>query len=149
MRRVAPILICVLLLGVPAGAQDVAAADSRQLSHGELAVLLLRLGQPQATSPSPANALQQCKELGLMPSDWTGEGVVTHGELADVVGQYGIVYTAADRSDPVSRAFAEAYLRRHVGKLREFISQRLGHEASVNHIMDLGIDRAVSPSDFP
>lgn len=149
MRRVAPILICLLFFGSLAGAQDAASADNPQLTHGELAVLLLRVGQPQVTSRTPGEALQQCKVLGLMPTEWTAGGIVTHGDLADVVGQYGIVYTAADRSDPVSRAFAEAYLRRHVGKLREFISQRLGHEASVNHIMDLGIDRAVSPSDFP
>lgn len=149
MRRIAPVLIFVLLCVPLAAAQGGAAAENPQLSHGELAVLLLKLGQPQVTSPTPENALQQCKEFGLVPTDWTSEGVVTHGELADVVGQYGIVYTAADSEEPVSRAFAEAYLRRHVGKLREFISQRLGHEASVNHIMDLGIDRAVSPSDFP
>lgn len=148
MRRVLVVLGVVLLAGSWAGAQASPEAGNPDLTQGQLAVLLLKVGQPQGPSGTPDEALQQCKELGLLPAEWTGDGIVTHGDLADVVGQYGIVYTAADRSDPVSRAFAEAYLRRHVGKLREFISQRLGHEASVNHIMDLGIDRAVSPSDF-
>ena len=86
MRRIAPILVLVLLSGALAGAQDDAAAENPQLSHGELAVLLLKLGQPQAPPVTPEEALQLCKDMRLIPTEWSSEGTVTHGELADVIG---------------------------------------------------------------
>jgi hypothetical protein len=147
MRRVAVTLTLILTVALSVGAQDEAATNPN-LTHGDFAVLLLKAGQPQVTPPAPNEALRKCQELTLMPSDWTPDGMLTHGELADVVGRYGVVYTPAGRDDPVSRAFAEAFLRRHIGQLRDFISLRLGHETAVTHVMDLGIDRAVSPSDF-
>ena len=83
-----------------------------------------------------------------MPAEWNEVEIVTHGNLAEVVGRFGVVYAPADPEDPVSRVFAEAFLRRHIGKLREFLGPSLGHEASAAHVMDDGIDRAVSPADF-
>ncbi len=148
MRRVLFILTLLLLAGATAGAQDSAEAQNPNLTHGELAVLLLKVGQPQVIIQDPEIALRECQDLGLIPSDWTTDGIVTHGELADVVKRYGVIYTPAGPDEPVSRAFAEAFLRREVGKLREFISLRLSHEASTGHVMDLGIDRAVSPSEY-
>jgi hypothetical protein len=147
MQRVAVMLTLVVTVAMSVGAQDEAIRNPN-LTHGEFAVLMLKAGQPQVTPPAPDEALQTCQELSLMPSDWAVDGILTHGELADVVGRYGVVYTPAGADDPVSRAFAEAFLRRHIGQLRDFISLRLGHETAVTHIMDLGIDRAVSPSTF-
>jgi hypothetical protein len=147
MQRRFLVLTVVLLAAAFAGAQDTASANPN-LTHGGLAVLLLKAGQPQVTPPEPEPALRKCQELELMPSEWTADEILTHGELADVVGQYGVIYTPAGPDDPVSRAFAEAFIRRHIGQLRDFMSLRLGHEEAVTHVMDLGIDRAVSPSTF-
>ena len=149
MRRTLPILTLVLLVGALAAAQDVAESENPLINQGEMASLLLKVGQPQSQAQTPDIALQTCKDIGLVPYEWTGDEILTHGDLSDVVARYGVVYAPADADDPVSRAFAEAFLRREIGKLRDFIKLRLGHEASASHIMDLGIDRAVSPSEYP
>ena len=54
----------------------------------------------------------------------------------------------ADRDKPVSQPFAEAMLRRELTRLRDYLARRMGHGISINHILDQGVDRAVSPSRF-
>jgi len=39
-------------------------------------------------------------------------------------------------------------LRREITRLRDYLARRMGHGISVNHILDQGVDRAVSPSHF-
>ena len=148
MRRALLVIGLVCLAVATASAQDAAPEENPALSRGELASLLLKVGQPQSPRSAPETALRQCKDLGLVPVEWTAEGIATHGDLAEVVGRYGVIYAPADSEDPVSQVFAEAFLRRNIGKLREFIGASLGHEASASHVMDEGIDRAVSPLDF-
>jgi hypothetical protein len=153
MRRVLIIGVLTLGIGTSAIAQQSSDPDTATLSHGEFAVLLLRAMSPAPQQVlEPDQALANLKELGLAHSDWTVDGILTHGELADVALQLGIVYTPytpADRDRPVSPAFAEAFLRREASLLREYRSRRGGHGFSTSHVLDQGVDRAVSPSDFP
>jgi hypothetical protein len=145
MRRVS-VLVCVIGL---LGAAGAAAADDDVITHGEFAVLLLRAGAGfTGELPQPEAALASVKELGLAPEEWTLEGPLTHGELADTVGRMGVSYVPADRDAFASRPFVEALLRRELSKLRDYLATRLGHGFSVNHILDQGVDRAVSPSRF-
>jgi hypothetical protein len=83
-----------------------------------------------------------------MPTTWLSDDGMTHGELAQVMGQIGVSYLPAHPDEPVSGVFVEAFLWREVTKLRDYYAKRLGHGFSANHILDAGVDRAVSPSDF-
>jgi hypothetical protein len=65
-----------------------------------------------------------------------------------VLGQLGVEYFPADRDAPVSQSYAEALLRRELTRLRDYLARRMGHGFSTNHILDQGVDRAVSPSHF-
>lgn len=150
MRRllVASLIVCIGCLLIPA--QAMAASDEdNAISYGDFAVLLLKaaLGYTD-TIPDPETALEKVQQLGLIPSTWQVDGRLTHGELADVMLQFGIIYLPTDRDAPASEPYVAALLRRELTKLRDYLAYRMGHGFSVNHVLDLGIDRAVSPSDF-
>lgn len=153
MRKVLMAGVLVLGIGTMALAQQGVDPDTATISHGEFAVLLLRAMAPAPQQVlEPEQALTDLKEIGLAHADWTVDGILTHGELADLALQLGVVYTPytpAERARPVSPAFVEAFLRREASLLREYRARRGGHGFSASHVLDQGVDRAVSPSDFP
>ncbi len=121
-----------------------------QITHGEFAVLLLQAaaGYSITTLPDEITALQQVAFYEMVPIDWLVDDVLTHGEMSEVLERFGVVYIPSDRDAPVSREYAEAMLRRVLTRLRDYLARRMGHGFSVNHILDQGVDRAVSPSRF-
>ena len=151
MKRV--LLVCFVFLFASAGtmsAQDEPIAQEVDgITHGLFAVLLLKAAAGYTdTLPDPVDALDQVKRYGMIPESWLVDEVLTHGEMSQVLEQFGVVYIPADRDKPVSHDFAEALLRRELSRLRDYLARRMGHGFSVNHILDLGVDRAVSPSRF-
>jgi hypothetical protein len=123
--------------------------DKNAITKGEFAQLVLdiALGYEQAT-PDVVTSLERMKNLGIAPATWAADELMTHRDLADVCHHVGIEYMASKPDAPVSGAFVAALLHREVGKLRDYTARRLGHGFSANHVLDAGVDRAVSPSDF-
>ena len=148
MRRMLTVLVMVLLASTVAGAQDTVQQARETLTLEELAVLLLQYGQPQVPPAGPAESFKAVQEIGLYPSDWNPGDVVTHGQMSDILSRLGIVYTTASQDEPISPAFAETLLRRGMFRLRDYMARRMGIGSSLPHILDEGVDRAVSPSDF-
>ena len=151
MRRV--LLLCFVVLFAGAGltlAQDeTAEQELNGITHGQFAVLLLKAAAGYTdTLPDPVDALDQVKRYGLIPESWLVDDVLTHGEMSEVLLRFAVVYVPSDRDAPVSNDFAEALLRREITRLRDYLARRMGHGISVNHILDQGVDRAVSPSRF-
>ncbi len=149
MRRLVGVSLAVALAIAIFAPAVSASEEDTAISYGDFAVLLLKaaLGYTD-TIPDPVTALEKVKQLGLVPSAWQADGQLTHGELADVMLQFGVLYLPVDRDAPASAPYVEALLRRELTKLRDYLAYRMGHGFSVNHVLDLGIDRAVSPSDF-
>ena len=151
MRRLITVGGIVLLLASVAVAQS----DPEQarykdaISKGEFAQLVLKIavGYAEAT-PDPTTALEKVQRWGLAPTTWQTDEPLLHWELAEVVGRMGIEYLPAKPDAPVSGVFVEAFLWREVTKLRDYNAKRLGHGFSANHVLDAGVDRAVSPADF-
>jgi hypothetical protein len=151
MKRL--ILLCFVILFAWAGAvlaqEEPVDQEVDGITHGQFAVLLLKAAAGYTdTLPDPVDALDQVKRYGLIPRSWLVDEVLNHGEMSQVLEQFGVVYVPADRDKPVSNDFAEALLRRELSRLRDYLARRMGHGFSVNHILDLGVDRAVSPSRF-
>jgi len=151
MRRMLMIIVLVLLVATAAAAQTdsekVSAKDS--ITHGEFAqmVMDIALGYEEAT-PDPVTALEKLQRWGIVPTTWEVDAPLTHGELSQVLAHVGIEYLPAKPNAAVSGVFVQALLWREVGKLRDYNARRLGHGFSANHVLDSGVDRAVSPSDF-
>ena len=151
MRRLMMIGVLVLLVATAAAAQTdiekVSARDS--ITHGEFAqmVMDIALGYEEAT-PDPVTALEKLQRWGIVPTTWEVDAPLTHGELSLVLAHVGIEYLPAKPNAAVSGVFVQALLWREVGKLRDYNARRLGHGFSANHVLDAGVDRAVSPSDF-
>jgi len=128
--------------------------DVEGITHGQFAVLLLKAAAGYTdTLPDEVDALDQVKRYGLVPKDWLGEDVLTHGQMSEVLERFGVMYFPADRDAPVSNEYAEAVLRRELTRLWDYLARRLGHGISINHILDKfmydkGVYRAVSPSRF-
>ena len=151
MKRI--LLLCFVILLASAGLATAQEAPVEKgaagITHGEFAVLLLQAAAGYTDAlPDEETALEQVKGYGLVPEDWQIDEVLTHGELAEVLGRFGVDYFPADRDAPVSLPFAEALVRRELTHLQDYLARRMGHGFSVNHILDQGIDRAVSPSRF-
>jgi hypothetical protein len=143
-------VFCALfvMMSVAIGAQDVEPASTGDISHGEFAVLLLKAAQGVEWINNPEVALEKVKEYDLVSETWELETVLTHGELSEVLARFGAVYVPANADDPVSQAFAEVIVRRELSKLRDYLARRMGHGFSTAHVLDEGVDRAVSPSGF-
>ena len=151
MKRMAWLFFVFLFVGAGVMfAQEAPAEQGEEgITHGQFAVLLLKAAAGYTdTLPNEASALDLVKRYELVPADWQLDDVLTHGEMADVLGQLGVDYFPADRDAPVSPSYAEALLRRELTRLRDYLAHRMGHGFSVNHILDQGVDRAVSPSHF-
>lgn len=151
MRRLMMIGGVVLMLAASAVAQtDVEMARTKDaITHGEFAQLVMdiALGYEEAT-PDAVTALEKLQRWGIAPTTWEVDASLTHRELAEVLAHIGIEYLPSKPDAPVSGVFVEALLWREMGKLRDYNAKRLGHGFSSNHVLDAGVDRAVSPSDF-
>jgi len=151
MRRLITISGLVLFFATTAMTQaatrDVRDKDS--ITQGEFAqmVMDIALGYEQAT-PDAETALEKLQGWGIAPTTWEADAPLTHRQLAELLEQLGIEYLPAKPDAPVSGSFVEALLWRETGKLRDYMATRLGHGFSANHVLDAGVDRAVSPSDF-
>jgi hypothetical protein len=119
------------------------------ITQGEFAQLVMdiALGYEEAT-PDPQTALEKMQRWGIVPTTWEAGQPLTHGDLALVLGNIGIEYLPPNPDALVSGVFVETLLWREVGKLRDYSATRMGHGLSANHVLDSGVDRAVSPSDF-
>ena len=151
MKRVFVLCFAILLAwaGAMSAQEEPVEQDLEGITHGQFAVLLLKAAAGYTdTLPDEVDALDQVKRYGLVPASWLGDDVLTHGEMAKVLERFGVMYFPADRDAPVSQEFAEALLRREITRLRDYLARRLGHGFSINHILDEGVDRAVSPSRF-
>jgi len=151
MKRALVLCFAILFAGAWAviAQEEPGEQDVQGITHGQFAVLLLKAAAGYTeTLPDPVDALDQVKRYGLMPESWLVDEVLTHGEMSQVLEQFGVVYVPADRDKPVSNDFAEALIRRELTRLRDYLARRLGHGFSINHILDQGVDRAVSPSHF-
>ena len=150
MRRAAVLCVLVLVTGALVSARgQPESQDSKAITHGEFSVLLLKVALGYTdTIPDPETALDKVKRLGLVPAAWEASGELTHGEFADVLMRFGVMYVPVDRNAPASTPYVEAFLRRSLSKLRDYLAHRMGHGFSTSHVLDLGVDRAVSPSDF-
>ena len=151
MKRMACLFFVFLFVG--SGVMFAQEAPAEQgvddITHGQFAVLLLKATAGYTdTLPDEVTALDLVQRYGLVPADWLIDDVLTHGEMADVLERFGVSYIPADRDKPVSPPYAEALLRREITRLRDYLAHRMGHGFSVNHILDQGVDRAVSPSHF-
>ena len=151
MRRLITICGLVLLFATMAVAQSNVeeARDKDAITQGEFAQLVMdiALGYEEAT-PDPATALEKLQGWGIAPTTWEVDALLTHRQLSELLSQVGIEYLPAKPDANVSGSFVEALLWREVGKLRDYNARRLGHGFSANHVLDAGVDRAVSPSDF-
>jgi len=150
MRRVITVCGLVLLFATAAVAQTTAEArDKDAITQGEFAqmVMDIALGYEEAT-PDSETALEKLQGWGIAPTTWEADAPLTHRQLAELLEQVGIEYLPAKPDAPVSGSFVEALLWRETGKLRDYMARRLGHGFSANHVLDAGVDRAVSPSDF-
>ncbi len=151
MRRLMMISALILLVATAATAQTDAdrASEVDSITHGEFAqmVMDIALGYEEAT-PDPVTALEKLQRWGIIPTTWEVDVPLTHAELSEVLAHVGIEYLPAKPGAAVSRVFVKALLWREVGKLRDYNAKRLGHGFSANHVLDSGVDRAVSPSDF-
>jgi hypothetical protein len=124
-----------LVFAVTVTAQD--ESETEYITHGEFAALLMKFGAFQTDIPAPEQALIEVKRLGLIPSDWETDDFLTHGAFADVVQPLGMVYVPTDRDELATRIFVEAFLRREVWKLRDYLIAVLG-----------GDNPVTSPSEF-
>ena len=151
MKRVLLVSLVILfaLPGAVIAQEEPAEQEMEGISHGQFAVLLLKAAAGYTdTLPVEEDALDLVKRYELVPASWLVEDILTHGELAFVLELFGVVYVPADRDKPVSRPYAEAVLRRELTRLRDYLARRMGHGISINHMLDQGVDRAVSPSHF-
>jgi hypothetical protein len=114
--------LVVVMAALTVVAQDAVEPSDDVLPHGDFAVLLLRAvaGDGFQTSNS-MRALEECKRLQLIPPDWTAEGLLTHGEFADVLSTLGVVYAPTDRDATASPEFVEAMLRRKAWLMRDYL----------------------------
>jgi hypothetical protein len=137
----------MLSFGTLAAAQDAADPASTPLTHGELSVLLLKVGQPGGEVPGPEGALKTAQELGLVPSERKSSDVVTHGQFSDIVSRFGVDYSPADRDEVMSVAFGEAFIRREFSRLRDYMT-KTGSHSTMEDLLFEEAGRALSPSDF-
>jgi hypothetical protein len=151
MRRLMTVGVLMLILAASAGAQS----DPEQarykdaITKGEFSQLILKIAAGYAdATPDPVTSLEKVQRWGLIPTTWHADEPLLHRELAEVMRHMGVEYLPAKPDSPVSGVFVEAFLWREITKLRDYNAKRLGHGFSANHVLDAGVDRAVSPSDF-
>lgn len=144
MRRA--MMICLLLVSVAAlgASQETAGTTTEKLTNGELASLILKTGQPQAAQLSPAAALREVQDLGLMPNNWRSDAVVTQEAFADVMAEFGIHYLVTSNAAPVSDSVAQTYLRRDSNRVHDTVMRPTDRLLSQQNVLDQGRPRFVS-----
>jgi len=149
MRRLITFGFCILLVASVAAAKQDNVQGHDAITHGEFAQLVMEIALGYAEStPDPTTALEKLQRWDLVPVTWNEHQKLTHGELSEVLAQVGIEYLPARPQAHVSRTFVTTLLWRQTGKLRDYVAARLVHGFSANHVLDAGVDRAVSPSDY-
>lgn len=152
MKRLTVVFSLVLLVAGVAVAQEGPSPNrsDNAITHGEAAQLILKIaaGYADEATPDPQTAHELLQAWGIVPVTWPWDDALVHRELSEILARVGIEYLPANADGPVSRVFLEALLWREVTKLRDYYAKRLGHGFSANHVLDAGVDRAVSPSDF-
>jgi hypothetical protein len=148
MRHATLTLVLMLSLGSLAVAQDAPDPASTPLTHGELSVLLLKVGQPGGQVPGAEVALKTVQDMGLVPSDRKNADVVTHGQFSDIVSRFGVEYAPADRDEVMSVAFGEAFIRREFSRLRDYMTKTSTHSTMEDVLVEEAGRAVVSPSDF-
>jgi len=119
------------------------------ITRAELAQLVYRVYAPsEGAVPDPITAFADLRDFGLIPEHWNESEIVTEEDLAEVLNRLGVQYRPASENAPVSRAFVEALLRRHLGELRHYLGHRIEHGAEADLILSEGGGRAVSPYQF-
>ena len=136
MRR-AVIVIAVLMVASLASPQSQDEASEKFITHGEFAVLLLKVMSFQEGVSGPVEALDKVKRLELVPLDWALDELLTHGEFATVLLAMGVSYVPDDADERATRDFVEAMLRRERWKLRDYLFALGGGPGPI-----------VSPSEF-
>ncbi len=146
------LLACVAAAQAPAPTPAVPGEANEDITQGQFAQLLLRAiaTKTDETAPqlSPEKALNRARELELVPAGWHAEWLLTQQDLADVLKLLGIEFQPAEPTAPVSRAFAEALLRRNQLGFEQYGQMKFTHGQAGALITDEGVDRAVSPSQF-
>jgi hypothetical protein len=118
-------------------------------THGFFSQLLVRtITPPQDAIPDEQTSMDLLKNEGLVPLGWLIPDFLTHAELKDVLARMGVLYETVDQDEPVSVPFAIAVVRRELSTIKDYWAKRMGHGFAKSHVLDLGIDRAVSPSEF-
>jgi len=151
MRRLLMAVGVILLISAPALAQSniEEIRTKSSITQGEFSQLVMdiALGYEQST-PDAVTAVEKLKGWGIVPASWEAGTTLTHGDLALALRPIGIDLSVSKPDGEVSGVFAESLLWREVGKLRDYMAKRLGHGLSANHVLDAGVDRAVSPSEL-
>jgi hypothetical protein len=119
------------------------------ITRAELAQLVYLVYAPSADAvPDPITAFADLRDFGLIPEHWSGSEIVTEGDLAEILQRLGVQYRPGSEDAPVSRAYVEALLRRHLGELRHYLGRRIAHGAEIDLILSERGGRPVSPDRF-
>lgn len=103
---------------------------SEQITHGVLAQMLLEvIATKEPPQLDPPVALEKGKQIGLLPQEWSADGVLTQAEMADVLRGLcpSSSYQPSDPEGGVSRAFAAVLLRRNLPCIRHTLAGTLAH----------------------
>jgi hypothetical protein len=115
-------------------------------TRGDFAVGVCKFLHINETEEVPA--LIELKRLEIVPDEWTVAELLTYGDLDDFLSLVGLPEYQPRPSihdKPATRDDVAAIMRKYATRLRDYYSKRVGHALSVSHIMDEGVDRAVSP----
>ncbi len=110
MRRVVIVSLLVLSVAAIGAAQSVADVSTARLTNGELASLILQIGQPGATPLQSEVAMQQVQRLGFMPTHWRSGSMVTEASFSQTVERLGLDYGVELPQSLVSPSAARTYL---------------------------------------
>ncbi len=127
MRQLALLSIAVLVASTAIGQvristdeTDDVMAEVDTVAHSELAMMALRLMAGDTDNvPEPSVCFSILLNMGLIPSDWVGDEMLTHGELSIFLERLGAksIYVLhkqkpPEPDEPASRDYTEAMLRR-------------------------------------
>jgi hypothetical protein len=123
-------------------------AGDDTVTHAEFAMMVLQvLAGDQDSVPGPSESFAICLNRGLIPSNWVGNDILTHEELADFMRRMGAgsLYVLSQHNppnpdDPASKDYVKVWLRRALGEIKDHrYTLRLGGEDPY---------RGVSPAGF-
>jgi hypothetical protein len=118
------------------------------VTHAEFAMMVLRVLAGDSDSvPGPSESFAIALNRGLIPSNWVGSDILTHGELAEFMQRMGATsilvlnqHRPPSPDEPASKDYVEAMIRRALGEIKDYrYTLRLGGEDPY---------RGVSPAGF-